>query len=390
METTDMKYFLMALLVFTLPPAGLEMVPGGYITQLDFECTAEVVGSVETYLKVYYDHEDPANPGQRYVTEGPVDVWTNEQITVAAEWQPVAIEWYYKPVGELGEAGTLITPEPPPEIVEGDYVLGHVCGTVPDSIYVELPELGEDDIGERFNGPHVVPGIVEAEDYDVGAYLDLSLGNDGDSTYREGDDVDLKTWADGAVVGFIQNSEWLEYTVTSALTGAFDISLRVRATNDAARFRVWIDGVDVSGEMIVPKTADDWEADEFELVTVPSVTLTAGWHVVRIVSEVGPYDFDSIEVQPIECDAIVDGSVELYARAYYLHEDPAAPGTRFEYTSAVKIATDENVEVEDGSPVGVEWYYRPFGIVHTGEPGDNQGEFLLGYTCGTIPDLIIN
>lgn len=380
-----MKYLLMALLVFTLPPSGLEMAPpAGYITQLDFECTAEVVGSVETYLRVYYDQEDPDNPGQYLIMDGPVEIWSNEQVTVAAEWYPVAVEWYYKSVGELGESGTLVTPEPPPEIIEGDYQLGHVCGTVPDSIYVDLPELGEGDIGERFNGPHVLPGVVQAEDYDVGAYLDLSLGNDGDSTYRDGDDVDLKVGGVGSVVGFIQDTEWLEYTVTASSTGAYDIGLRVRAASDVGRLHVLVDGTDVSGQVQVPATGG-WEDDAWAVVTIPGVPLTAGWHVVRVVADVGPYDLDSIEATAMECGAIVDGTVELYARAYYLHEDPVAPGTRFAHTTGVQIATDENVEVQGGSPLGIEWYYRPFGVVHTGtyDPGD--GEWLLGYTCGVIP-----
>ena len=48
-----------------------------------------------------------------------------------------------------------------------------------------------------FNGPHNIPGRIPAEDFDTGgpgvAYSDTSAVNYGDSTYRNGEGVDIKT-----------------------------------------------------------------------------------------------------------------------------------------------------------------------------------------------------
>ena len=82
-----------------------------------------------------------------------------------------------------------------------------------------------------------IPGVIEAEDYDIGgqtiAYNDATAGNSG-TKYRN-DDVDIETCTDlsGAYnVGYIENGEWLEYTLEKATSGLYDINIRV-ASNDA-------------------------------------------------------------------------------------------------------------------------------------------------------------
>jgi hypothetical protein len=67
-------------------------------------------------------------------------------------------------------------------------------------------------------GPVLVPGTVQAEDYNLGgegvAYHDLSQGNAG-GQYR-GDDVDIEACRDaggGFNVGYLEAGEWLNYEV---------------------------------------------------------------------------------------------------------------------------------------------------------------------------------
>lgn len=75
-----------------------------------------------------------------------------------------------------------------------------------------------------------IPGMIEAEHYDVGdpgfAWQDDDL-KEGDTNYRPKDSVDviLKTGASNdSIVSFTNDGEWLEYTV-EALTGMYDITL---------------------------------------------------------------------------------------------------------------------------------------------------------------------
>jgi hypothetical protein len=75
-----------------------------------------------------------------------------------------------------------------------------------------------------------IPGLIEAEHYDVGgeglAYHDDDL-KEGDINFRPGDFVDVKANAyasNDSVVCFINDGEWLEYTV-DAEAGRYDITL---------------------------------------------------------------------------------------------------------------------------------------------------------------------
>ena len=85
--------------------------------------------------------------------------------------------------------------------------------------------------------PHPIPGKIEAEDYDIGgegvAYHDATLGNEG-GEYRS-DDVDIEITTDtgdGYNVGWIEEGEWLAYTVEVSSTGLYDIQLRVASAMD--------------------------------------------------------------------------------------------------------------------------------------------------------------
>ena len=86
----------------------------------------------------------------------------------------------------------------------------------------------------------------------------------------------------------------------------------------------------------------------------------------------------------LECPATVTGSVEIYAKAYYLHEDPGNLGYRYTFTTDVEIHTNETVYAHaEGHSVAVEWYSRPYGIVTKAETS-----FELAKTCGEVPDPV--
>jgi len=84
------------------------------------------------------------------------------------------------------------------------------------------------------------------------------------------------------------------------------------------------------------------------------------------------------------CPATVIGTVEIYAVAYYLHEDPNHLGYRYLDTSPPQIVTDTTVYAHaEGVPVAIEWYSRPYGVVTK-----EADEFTLAKTCGIVPDPV--
>jgi hypothetical protein len=137
--------------------------------------------------------------------------------------------------------------------------------------------------------PIALPGVIEAEDYDLGgsriAYSDTTPGNIG-LEYRN-DDVDIKASAEGGyAVGWFDFNEWVEYTVEVAAAGTYELDVRIGSALAGRTFHVEFDGVDATGPVDVPLKGD-W--DQYDTVVVSGVQLNAGVQVMRFV--LGPLEY---------------------------------------------------------------------------------------------------
>ncbi len=126
---------------------------------------------------------------------------------------------------------------------------------------------------------HAVPGIMQAEDFDDGAYWDSTSGNIGNS-YRA-TDVDLQPTSDtggGLNIGWVTAGEWFEHTIDVAAAGYYDLSARVASPHSGKSFRVLVNGSDVTGSIDVPNTGahQNWRT-----VTRNRIYLAAGIHRLR-------------------------------------------------------------------------------------------------------------
>lgn len=84
----------------------------------------------------------------------------------------------------------------------------------------------------------------------------------------------------------------------------------------------------------------------------------------------------------LECSVAVSGPVDVYAKAYYLHENPV--GKRYTYTAAVMKNVSGVVSVQaQGHPVAIEWYARPYGVTPS-------GGYELVSTCGVVPNPVVS
>jgi YVTN family beta-propeller protein len=139
--------------------------------------------------------------------------------------------------------------------------------------------------------PRLVPGGIEAEDYDAGGqgigFVDTTSGNEqGVHVYRT-DDVDIKASSEGGyAVGWLAAGEWLAYTISVRADTVYTIEARVGSPLPDRTFHIEIDGVDVTGPLRVPQVAD-W--DQYGLVRRFNVRLRAGVQQLRVV--MGPEDF---------------------------------------------------------------------------------------------------
>ncbi|ACL16795.1 PKD domain-containing protein [Methanosphaerula palustris] len=133
--------------------------------------------------------------------------------------------------------------------------------------------------GQVYNGPHTIPGTLQAEDYNIGGegvtYHDTTVGNEG-GAYRQ-DDVDIEVLdTDGSPnVGWIRAGEWLTYTVNVSTAGTYDAGFRVASTHSGSSVLVYVDnGTTPVATLNVPNTGA-WPV--FQTISVP-VTLPAGQH----------------------------------------------------------------------------------------------------------------
>jgi len=130
-------------------------------------------------------------------------------------------------------------------------------------------------------------GTVQAEDFDAGAngvaYRDTSAGNSG-GQYRS-TDVDIETTSDsggGYDVGWVFAGEWLNYTVTVASAGTYDLEFRVASAGNGGTFHLEVNGVNKTGALTVPNTGG-WQT--WTTIRKTSVSLSAGQQAWRLVMD---------------------------------------------------------------------------------------------------------
>jgi hypothetical protein len=137
-------------------------------------------------------------------------------------------------------------------------------------------------------GAHAIPGLIEAEHYDIGppgyAYADVDPENHG-VDYRRNTQVDIEARDDasnGHGIGWTRASEWLAYTVSVRSAGTYLIEMPVASNGPGGIFHIEMDGIDVTDQIVVPDTGG-W--DKLLLIQVEGVVLDKGLQVMKVVMD---------------------------------------------------------------------------------------------------------
>ncbi|NLB64597.1 MAG: family 43 glycosylhydrolase [Fibrobacter sp.] len=142
--------------------------------------------------------------------------------------------------------------------------------------------IPDESLRQPFKEVLTVPGLIQAEDFDIGgqglAYSDNDPENQGGEYRDEG--VDITTDNEGNyVVGWTEVGEWLSYSINVDSTAKYLWEARVSSAMDNSSFKIFVDDKDVSGNIAVPNT-DSW--DSYVTINGTTENISAGKHILKI------------------------------------------------------------------------------------------------------------
>jgi hypothetical protein len=148
--------------------------------------------------------------------------------------------------------------------------------------------------------PNIIPGTIEAEDFDNGCQEDACFDKDEinrGGQYRLNQPVDIDTCsAGGYLVGWTDAGEWMAYTVNVRKSSTYQVSFYIASPSDNAKLHLELDGKDQSGTFSLPNTAgyQNWE------VLKKTIKLDSGRHLLKLVIDSAGLNIDKMIFEEIK------------------------------------------------------------------------------------------
>jgi chitodextrinase len=145
-----------------------------------------------------------------------------------------------------------------------------------------------------------VPGIVEAEDFDMGAYSDTDAANKGDAGIRTEEGVDIDNKNGVICIGWCVAGEWTEYTIDAAQTGDYLVkySFSTNANTLAKSFSFDIDGSSIGTVNILGNDPINSVGNlVFDTRELGEIRLSAGVHTLRWTARSNAICYDKVEFE---------------------------------------------------------------------------------------------
>jgi len=145
---------------------------------------------------------------------------------------------------------------------------------------------------------HAIPGVINATHYDTGgsrvSYSDNDTTNRGNGI-RQNEGVDTQFLASAGNVGWINDGEYLEFTVDVATSGLYRVTFDVATLrSSSSRFHLEFNGRNATGTVNVPTTGA-W--NHFESVVSQGVDLDRGQQTMRLAFDRGSFNISDLEFE---------------------------------------------------------------------------------------------
>ena len=232
---------------------------------------------------------------------------------------------------------------------------------------------------------------IEAEDFDTGgqgiAYNDTGSENQG-GQYRLDEQVDVEVTgdADGDYsVGWIENDEWLEYTIWVTEPGYYTLSLRVASPNDSGEMMVLFNGKNRTGTIPVPNT-DGWQ--NWDTIS-QIVFLDFGRQKMRVEMPAGGFNLNWIELTAAASGPLDNGTYKIINRNSGMAAEIDASNNDVIQSSYTDLTTQKwNIQNRGAGQYSIVsasngWSWNTFsdlGLAFWGYDGNKDRRFIITQT----------
>ena len=223
------------------------------------------------------------------------------------------------------------------------------------------------DYGTPYNGPHQMPGTIEAEDFNGGGakvgYYATTIGNQGNSNYRN-TDVDIYNGASGQYVtvsdiASADIDEWLNYTFEIATAGWYKIYYTSRSIGNPTQVWTLIDDRELGASYTpIPTTVG-----YYPVKVVHAIYLTAGTHNLKIAFLLAATEIDSITFLPTTAPAVITPTLHDTATDVFVADiDATQPPYNADNTGGNDARSAIQTALEDMDAIGGGTVFLPAGI----------------------------
>ena len=174
---------------------------------------------------------------------------------------------------------------------------------------------------------HQIPGRIDCVDYDFGynnvAYFDTDFQNIGGKQWNKGwdyrnDGVDIELSDDylhGAKynVGWIDDGEWLLYTITVNQSGVYDIEFRISSPNNRGVFQLLLDNQTLTNAITVHNTGG-WK--NWQTIKKSNISISSGKHSLKLYINKGGFNINfmrfTFKAVPVEEGLLFDPGIKEF------------------------------------------------------------------------------